>query len=127
MKGSPVFSDEEKEEIYKPIPSFFEDGVVREVVILDKNKITKTSKDGKEYTQVEWTLADAKTGEKYTQKYGFELTNAFREHKDVMKFETSVFKITPVKIGEYNGYPTLGFEIEYIGEEGSTPAEEDAF
>ena len=125
MKGQPVFSDEEKSQVYKPLTSFFTDGVGRRIVILDKKKIDETSQAGKQYVRVDWTIADAETGEVKVVRYDFNFTNAMREHKDVMRFETSVFDVLPTKTGERvsngNTYDIFSYSVQYVGEDGNAP------
>ncbi len=115
-----MFSDSEKGEVFTPPNQFFQDGVARTIVILDKKIEKRVGKEsGKEYTAVDWMIADAKTGETKDLRYDFAFTSAMGEHKDVMRFETSLFKVLPTKCGEYNGFPKFDYDVQYVGEEGS--------
>lgn len=115
-KGEVVFTKEELDAVYAPIKQFFADGVTREIVILSKELVKAISQAGKEYTRVDWVVADAKTLEPKEIKFDFGFTNAMRPHKEVMRFETSHFNVTPVKTGEYNGYDRFDYSVEYVGE-----------
>ena len=122
MKGESVFSNEEKEQVFS-FKGFFQDGVQRDIVILSKEIVNAVGKfSNKPYTRVDWTVADAATGETKDIKYDFEFTGAMKAHKDVMKYETSVFRVTPKKTGENNGWDTFSYSVEYLGEEGSVQA-----
>ncbi|MCK9602490.1 MAG: hypothetical protein M0R06_25815 [Sphaerochaeta sp.] len=130
-KGELILDDAEKKELYPPFVPFFENGIARRVVILKKEKIEDMSKNGKPYTRVNWTLADAETGEVHVVKYDFPFTNALSEHKDVMRYETSVFSVLPEKTGEReskgNTYPIFDYSVQYEGEGGAAPVKaEDA-
>jgi len=119
-KGEKAFSDDELKDIYK---SFFNDGEAKEIVILAKEKIDAVGRDsGKPYVRVDWTLADAKTGETKEIKFDFNFTNAMHEFAKEMKLETSVYKVTPMKSGERNGYPVFDYDVEYMGEDGAVPS-----
>src|SRR3990167_980141 len=119
-KGELAFNHEEAAAAFPPVVNFFEDGKTREVVVLDKSVVEDVGKQsGKPYTRGEWTLADAKTGEKKVLKYDFAFSDAMRDHKSIIRLETSTFKVTPTKTGDRNGYDIFEYAVEYTGESGS--------
>jgi hypothetical protein len=125
-KGDMVFTPDEMNAAYPPRVEFFTDGEPREIVILSKELAEQVSKKtGKPYTTVDWEIADAHTGEKKAVRFDFAFTNALHPHKKVMRFETSVFKITPTKVGERNGYSQFEYWVEYLGEDGNAPIKQD--
>lgn len=126
-KGQKVFTDEEINRVYPPFKGFFTNGETREIVVISKETIQATSQAGKPYVNVEWLLADAKTGERHLLRFDFSFTNAMHPFKESMRCETSVFKITPVKTGERTSskgqtFDVFDYDIEYVGEDGNAPA-----